>query len=332
MLLRNFQERSRSCDELFFDNLRLEGPAGTRLVDGFEDPTRWDARLRKLTRVSLAKESSQGPFCEGVLWKPVPSEHIARKLATPPERSFGRDEYQHLKLDVKYHGGRPMMHIRGLGRQVDLGDQLLVSQLARARAEQRGHDAYGEVAYSAYITPDTSLTRYLVLTAEGCLVVHDVLVPGPSMKGWNAGQLWQMYEKRAAGNDWFLSDDDGGYPAADGTLKTRRMLVRFAAGQGGTMGSEEVRLNYHGPNPKGRKPERFFTTYSRVPVTPGRKQHFAMVVVPQDPAVSGDADPAAGVAIRMESDGTAVTEVRGSDGHRLDVRLGEAAWGVSRRP
>lgn len=267
-----------------------------------------------------------------MLWKAVPSGHVARKLASPPERSFSREDYQYLKLNVKYHGGRPVMHVRGLGRQVDLGDQLLVSRLAEARAEQRGRDACGAVAYSAYITPDTSLTRYLVLTTKGCLVVHDVLVPGPSMKGWNAGQLWQMYEQRAAGKDWFLSDDDGPYPAADGSLKTRRMLVRFASGPSAAVGSEEVRQSYHGPNPKGRKAERLFTTHSRAPLTPGRKEHFALVVVPQEPRPSGNADPAAVVAIGVESDGTAVAEVRAGDGHGVVVRVAESAWGVTRRP
>jgi hypothetical protein len=64
---------------------------------------------------------------------------------------------------------------------------------------------------------------------------------------------------------------------------------------------------------------------------PGRKEHFVMVVVPQDPGPSRGADPAAGVAIGVESDGTAVAEVHANDGHCVEVRVGEAAWGVSRR-
>ena len=34
----------------------------------------------------------------------------------------------------------------------------------------------------------------------------------------------------------------------------------------------------------------------------------------------------------MEADGTAVAEVRANGGQRVGVRVGETAWGVTRRP
>ena len=148
--------------------------------------------------------------------------------------------------------------------------------------------------YKSYITADSTLTRHLVLTAEGYLVVHDVLVPGRSMTGWQAGQLWQLYELKAKGEDWFCSEDDGPYPAGDG-MKSRRMLVRFATGPETQAGLEEVKQGYYCPNPRDRRPEHFFTTFSQRKVTPGQKEKFTLAVLPHAP---DEADPAA-VARRM---------------------------------
>ena len=92
--------------------------------------------------------------------------------------------------------------------------------------EQRGRDAFGQISYESYITSDTTLTRRLVLTAEGPLVVHDVLTPGSSMAGWTAGQLWQLYELKSQGADWFAIAEDGTYPLAKGEARPLAMLVR----------------------------------------------------------------------------------------------------------
>ena len=120
----------------------------------------WDLNLRKVTRVRLAKEASQGEYCEGVLWKPVPSGHVAETgLAAAAEFQPGRVPIPETQRQVPWRP--PDDAYPRPGPAVDLGDQLLVSRFTRARAEQRGGDAYGEVAYGGYITPDTSLTRYL---------------------------------------------------------------------------------------------------------------------------------------------------------------------------
>ena len=81
-----------------------------------------------------------------------------------------------------------------------------------------------------------------------------------------------MYQQRAAG-DWFLSDDDGPYPASDGIAADAANAGPLYRGPADGRRHEEVRQGYHGPNPKGRKAEWFFTTYSRAVVTPGRKEH-----------------------------------------------------------
>jgi hypothetical protein len=225
------------------------------------------------------------------------------------------------------------MHIRGLGKQVDLGDQLLTADLPTARAEQHGRDAYGRIDYAAYLTADSRLTRHLILTAEGVLVIRDVLTPGPLMKGWNAGQLWQLYEKQTQGADWFCAEDDGPYPTGggrDAPTHTRRILVRFDAEPGTKTGVEEIPQAYHDGSPKTRKPHHFWTTFSERTVVPGQAQAFTLVVLPLDPEKEAPDAAAARVVIRRDGEHLRVT-VRGTDkAADVTISLDEKAWEVRR--
>jgi hypothetical protein len=304
-------------------------------VDPFEDPGRWDARLAKLTEAVTVDDHTQGKASERIAWQPLPSTEFKRRLVDHPAQAFDKKQYTSLKVDLKYVGERPYMHVRGLGKQVDLGDQLLLSEIDSAQTEQRGRDAYGRIVYRSYIMPDTALTRHLVLTAEGYLVVHDELTPGRSMAGWTAGQLWQLYERKAQGLDWFCADDDGAYPvgaATDVSEKTRRMLVRFSVEPGTETGSEEVKQGYSCVNPKGRRAERFFTTFSHRPLAAGQKAVFGLVVLPHDPA---EGDPAA-VATRIHfdhdiADRTSVA-LRSADGTGVvAIVIRRDSWEVKRQ-
>lgn len=130
-----------------------------------------------------------------------------------PQEPVDETKYTHLKLDLKYLGQRPYMHIRGLGRQVDLGDELLEARAMSASVQQRGRDAYGQIEYDSYVERDTRVTRRLVLTSEGYLVVQDEITAGRSADGWTAGQLWQLYE-------WKRKERTGSYRQATGLIRS----------------------------------------------------------------------------------------------------------------
>jgi len=328
--LRNFQDSRRGDKDLLIDNLRLEGPAGTRVVDDFDEVNGWQSAFLKLSAVTAdTVDKTQGAASLRMPWKEVKSGEYRRTFSHPYESPFTSAEYTSLKLDVKYTGARPYMHIRGIGEQVDLGDQLLSSKILSAKAQQQGRDALGQVTYSSYITSDTTLVRRIVLTAEGALVVHDELRPGQSMKGWNAGQLWQLYSLKTKGTNWFCAEDDGTYPSAQGTVPPLRMLVRFASEGATTYGAEEIARSYHCPTPNERKPERFFTSYAVRPITPGQVERFTFVVLPH--ALSSEPEALA-EAIRFQSlpDGTSVTSLPAKDGKAIEVRISEKTWGVKR--
>ena len=331
--LRNFAEQNRECRDVWFDNLRLDGPGGTLMVDDFEDTSAWDPRLLRITHITASPDRTQGQCSQQVEWKPLPSAEFQRKLPHRPTGAISLDRYPFLDLDLKYAGERPYAHIRGLGRQVDLGDQLLPAHVASAKAHQRSRDAYGQVDYDSYVTPDTTLRRQIVLTAEGCLVIHDILRPGSAMAGWRAGQLWQMYEMAQAHGNWFCSADDGAYPTASGGASHRRMAVRFDPGSSGSVGSSEINQPYFDPNPAGRKPTRFYTTFSERVVQSGRPESFTMVVIPFD----GDDATGARAADQVRfapgpGDQVQVTLSTSGSGHAVVVEIGPAGWQVRREP
>ena len=290
VFFRNFD--NRGTVRLWFDNLRLEGKKGVKLLDGFESAKGWDPKLLKdaTLQVETSPDHTQGAASQSICWQALKTS-CTRKLADAGSISFQPGDYDTIKLDLKYSGVRPYFHLRELCQQMDVGDQALISNVASCRTEQRGRDAFGEIVFSRYIAPDATLTRRLVLTAEGCLIIHDRWSPGKCQSNWTAGQLWQFYAIKDRGTDWVCGDDDGAFTAPDGHGGTksvmRRMLVKFAPSPDSKPSEtfvEEIRQPCLAPNFKNRPQDRFFTTGSKRTVAPGEDASFALVVVPHDPS------------------------------------------------
>ncbi|MCU0963212.1 MAG: hypothetical protein MUF48_24225 [Pirellulaceae bacterium] len=331
MSLRDFPEWNRNCRFLDFDNLRLAGPFGTRLIDSFDAPDGWDRRLLQSNKVVTCSDRTQGDASQRIPWNTAAAS--GRRFSEPLPAPFTKEQYSYLELDLKYEGARPYLHVRGLGEQVDLGDQSLSARLTGASVEQRQHDAYGRIRYEDYIQPGTKLTRQMVLAAEGYLLVRDELAAGPSMDGWNAGQLWQFYDLGTRKGSWFAANDDGAYPTVAGSpaaTTTRSMLARFLESADTRIDVEEVKQRFHMPNPKGRKPTAFFTAYSQRRVRAGRCEVFALLVVPRDPAGATPDEFAARTTIVRGADGLTKAEVVGPSGTTVTIVLSPDGWEVKR--
>jgi hypothetical protein len=292
------------------------------MIDDFDRTAGWDPRLVQRTEIVATADRTQGLASQRVAWKTIPSGEFKRTFSQGKETVITKDQYDSLKLDLKFTGQRPYAHLRGLGQQVDLGDQLLVSELADARVEQREHDAFGRVVYSSYSRVDCMLTRRMILTAEGYLVVHDRLTPGRMMDGWNAGTLWQLYEEQGIGRDWFCADDDGTYPAGvgSGSVTPQRMLVKFDTSAGAETGIEEIKQECHAPNPKGRRPNHFFTSFVRRKLSAGQPAGFTFVVLPHSPSEASPDAAAAQIAIDSGSNDAVSVKISGR-GDRPDVKI-----------
>ncbi|MEI7729621.1 MAG: hypothetical protein WCO56_08605 [Verrucomicrobiota bacterium] len=333
--LRNFE--NRGTKQLWFDNLRLDGTVGVKLLDGFESEKTWHRNLASAPglKVVTSPEHTQGAASQSLNWGVLKSGAYARMLADARSFTFKPGEFNTLKIDVKYDGIRPYLHLRDLCQQIDLGDHALPYHVGSARTEQRERDAFGEVVFSRYIVADAQLTRRIVLTAEGCLIIHDRWSSGKSQPKWTVGQLWQFYALKDHGADWFCGDDDGAFTVPDGhggtKSVTRRMLVKFAMGPNADTFVEQVNQSYLAPNPKNRPQDKFFTTGSRRIVSSGEEASFTLVVVPHDP--DQNAKSLAG-AIRFNSTPDGVEVVLNQTAAAAPVRIGlfrDGRWEVSRK-
>ena len=334
--LRNFE--NRNSRQLWFDNLRLEGSKGTRLLDGFESDKTWHKNVTtaKGIKVETSPEHTQGVASQSLNWSVLKAGVYARMLAADHNFTFPPGEFDTLRLDVKYEGIRPYLHLRDLCQQIDLGDQALLYTVGSARAEQHGHDAFGEVVFSRYGAGDARLTRRLVLTAEGCLIIRDQWTAGKSQPRWTAGQLWQFYAMKEHGKDWFCSEDDGAFnvPDGQGSTKpvTRQMLVKFATDAGTETFVEQIDQTYSAPNPKKRPQDKFFTTGSRRLVPAGAEASFTLVVVPHEPRQDAQSI-AAGITFKEQSDGVEITIGNSAAPPPTRVVMHhDGRWNIVRRP
>jgi hypothetical protein len=181
------------------------------------------------------------------------------------------------------------------------------------------------------VAGDAQLTRRMILTAEGCLIIRDRWSAGSSRARWTAGQLWQLYELKEQGDGWFCSEDDGAYqvPDANGTTKpvTRRMLVKFGAPAGTETFVEQVDQNYNAPNPRKRPQEKFFTTGNKRTLQAGEEASFTMVVIPHDPSQEAKS-VAEGISITENAEG-----IQAKIGRSTEVTLRrDGRWEVARPP
>jgi hypothetical protein len=308
--LRNFE--NRDTRQLWFDNLRLEGSKGIRLLDGFESPKTWHANVTTAPEIMIktSPDHTQGTASQSLNWGVLKASAYARMLADDRKFTFQPGEFDTLKLDLKYEGVRPYLHVRDICQQIDLGDHALPYTVGSGRVEQHGRDAFGEVVFSRYGTDDARLTRRIVLTAEGCLVIRDQWTAGTAQPQWTAGQLWQLYAMKEQGKDWFCSEDDGAFnvPDGDGHTKpvTRQMLVKFATDAATATFVEQVNQSYLAPNPKKRPQDKFFTTGSKRIVSAGTESSFTLVVAPHEPGQEAKII-ADGIAFNEQPDGVAVT-------------------------
>lgn len=256
-------------DTLKFDNLRLVGPAGTLLLDGFESPESWADNAKNVPDVALATSSihTQGSGSQEL--NPHAFGHqVATRMLEQTDtrgRQFAATDFDRVKFDFFFTGRPPHVNLRRLFDQwVDLGDHVLPCRVTAARATQSGHDAWGEIEFADYLRPGNRLTRRIAVTAEGVVVVADTFLSAASSRGWSAGQLWQLYELEARGEDWFVAKSDGPFTLPDGTQAERRMLVKHLGGPGVAIDSVHVEpTTMHAQRADGSRRSSFVTTYSR---------------------------------------------------------------------
>ncbi len=256
-------------DTLKCDNLRLVGPAGTLLLDGFESPESWSDNAKNVADVALATSSihTQGSGSQELNPHAFGHQVATRMLeqADVAGRHVAAAEFDRVKFDFFFTGRPPHVNLRRLFDQwVDLGDHVLPCRVTAARTMQSGRDASGEIEFADYLRPGNRLTRRIAVTAEGGLVIADTFAPAATSRGWSAGQLWQLYELEARGDDWFVAKSGGPFTLPGGTQAERRMLVKHLGGPDVSIDSVLVEpTTMHAPRADGSRRSSFVTTFSR---------------------------------------------------------------------
>jgi hypothetical protein len=196
---------ARNGDQsVLIDNIRLEGPAGTRMIQDFESgeaPNNGAVFTRDASHGTQALEIK--PFTN-------------RVTIAPPAAGadFSLHDYKTLSYDIKQVGDPTLVtldvripdapngsHTYDAWHTMSPGP--FYAAIASARTQTQGSDSYAEVRYDGYGTWDSTLTRRIVLTREGVIVVRDTFTAGAAAEGRTGGAVWQMPVLAEHGANWF---------------------------------------------------------------------------------------------------------------------------------
>ena len=258
---------------------------------------------------------------------------------TPPDLEFPhmencKDPERVKRIDTAFnvvdYGRNP--------RNLEYGDVL---------AENKGADAYGLVEFTSYYRHDTSLTRRLLLTHEGILVIRDDLIPGQSVDGYKAGSLWNPLQAATRAHT-LVPQRDGGVPQPetgenwwdfaaprallpcdldDTNVYTSELMVYHGRATGRSFGMKDLPEGHTHP---AKHPSPWPTTYSCQTVKAGEPVTFITVLIPHPPEVTGKM-LADNLSINVE-DGVATVSLK-YKGQTLKMEMGKGhkSWQVLRQ-
>lgn len=308
-------------------NLRLEGPAGVRVIDEFETLSQWE---RSDNPYSIGTHGEDGKHSLLITVKPGAGAFYNNKGY---QMSFSLDDYTTIqydwtylaaeKVDVNYLFRAWIQPQVGVPLHVDFypGDVNQVPLLKNAHTLSFGNDSYGVMELEQYGTIDTKLTRRMVLTEEGVLVIVDELLPGSLAAGYTVGPLWNLYTLGDHAANWYDSpgEERAWYtPDGEEAKEKKSLLVYYATAEGRSFGVVNTAMN------GGLKP---FTTFAKQTVTSGKPIRFVTVLVPHSPME--DTGELAG-AIQVIDGGDAAVVKLQCQGWKLNVRIGPSARTVER--
>lgn len=160
------------------------------------------------------------------------------------------------------------------------------------------HHSEATMEFAPYGAPGNRLTRHILLTTEGVLLIHDVFA-SETFSGY-VGPLWPLENDGAEDDNVFIQPQLMAYPGCHPTAPENKLVVAFAGDKNtffdstgtGSFDSWAVRKAARGSKAKGR------TAYAKREVSPGDTVSFLTVAL----AVPSDMDDEEAVkAVRLES-------------------------------
>lgn len=168
---------------LWTSNLQLETDEGSTPVPNAQDPTQWEGRPASTVVKEDGRDALRWDFPSGVSVVGVKNLSLTLDPSKHPRLSFW------WKLSNADELARPLIVRTNLG-DIHADLRPLRPVLMDAVVEDKGDSHYGRISFDRWFCPDTRMERQMTLLNDGTLVVADMLWPGPSALGMQAGPVW----------------------------------------------------------------------------------------------------------------------------------------------
>ena len=194
--------------QLTLDNVRLTGPSGELMVEAFDDrdtlSTGWRA-------AEFTTDCVEGSHAAMLPYEPGTRSHHGGWDAY--DVLFDTETYPYIEIDWKVpetaettaaflametqtrdetgEASWGYDWLLAASASVDSGREI-TTEVTASMVETKDEDSYGQVTFHDYVSIGTTLTRRMVLTAEGALVVSDTIEPCAECGVVNVGPLWQL--------------------------------------------------------------------------------------------------------------------------------------------
>lgn len=302
--------------QVYIDNVRLEGKAGVKMLQSFDVET----GMPNNPNAQLTDDALNGKALKLTL----PSNGVYLVWITVPTEISLKD-YKYIRLDWKHKAfnNAPKEDIEFVVRNEvgggTMGDMDNQNKLLYAETNVKGEDCFGEIVLGDHFVSDTKLTRRMVLTKEGVLVLQDYVEPSEEANGMAAGAIWQLYtQPNKQGDNWFNAPSEKQWADMTGNTKDKELLVHFEQADGRSFGVHQEDYTV--------KP---FVVHAKQIVNSNSPVTFTSVLVPHNPDVSVE-----------DIEKTIVTSTKGRDskislkinGKQVSVQINkDKNWKVERK-
>ncbi len=254
-------KESHSLLYYYADNIRLEGPAGTKMLYDFESgSTEPFARndnpfevvdggyeSNKALKITVDDSDVFYNASQKVTfnlkeydritwnWKVELPDGAATNNLWSCFRLTDNDVDEALTTGIAVASGYGDVYIQLMPEEI-LNNR---TEITNAVAENKGRDSYSEIDMVKFHTDNTTLNRRIVLTEEGYAVIADTMTVGAEADGYTGGPLFTLYNQSESGSNWFLQKGEKKWytGADDATGQTNGMLVKYGVKQGREAGS-----------------------------------------------------------------------------------------------
>jgi hypothetical protein len=282
---------------LFLDNIRLEGPGGTEVLEPCESLDAIAPWNGGSPDVELSDDRTEGSHSLKIPLLNGRHGHTLTSLG--PKHALDRTRFDSIRFDWKFDGPQAPWcfmrwgdALRGVRGDLFPWTELYPGSVDRAEAANNdAGDCHARVEWSGYVTADTRWTRDIVLSTEGVLMLVDRVVPGPKADGYSVGSLWQLDTIEHEGGNWFLQQPMAwpamrrGEPDRSAGMLVWHAPAESGARQIGTQSTKDAPGLFEKVPPKEFRP---ITTFASETARAGTPVVFLTVVAP---TLDPDFDP-----------------------------------------